>query len=220
LNKDLKSNGNKNRPDDKFTRLYLIDDFTGSGTTFLRKKDGELKGKLLKLANSLNTVNKDDKFPFINNYEIIVHHYVGTEQAKVNIEEIYKQNSKEICSLGLKCGHIRFTFGMILKQEINILEATEHPFAKLCKKYYNQAIEGLAGEHALESGIKSKMFGYANCGLPVVFEHNTPNNSLPLLWADIVGDSVNHNMRPLFRRRERHNDMEQDLFKEIEDAND
>jgi hypothetical protein len=27
-------------------------------------------------------------------------------------------------------------------------------------------------------------YGYANCALPLVLEHNTPNNSISLLWAD------------------------------------
>lgn len=219
LNEDLKSNGDKIFQDEKFTRLYLIDDFTGSGTTFLRKVNGKLKGKLLKLAKSLQTVNEDDKFPFVKNYEIIVHHYVGTEQAKINIENNYKQYMEEIHLLGLKCRNIKFTFGMILPSGIKILKSSQHPFVKLCVEYYNPALEGSTGEHALQSGVKSIMFGYGNCGLPVVFEHNTPNNSLPLLWADTPDEQEKHNMRPLFRRRQRHSDMEQDFNKSDEDTN-
>ena len=50
------------------------------------------------------------------------------------------------------------------------------------------------------------MYGYGACGLPVVLEHNTPNNSVPLLWAETEGDSEKnvHAIRPLFRRRQRY----------------
>jgi hypothetical protein len=46
-------------------------------------------------------------------------------------------------------------------------------------------------------------YGYANCALPVVLEHNTPNNSIPLLWAETEGKS-GVKMHPLFFRRDRH----------------
>jgi hypothetical protein len=46
--------------------------------------------------------------------------------------------------------------------------------------------------------------GYANCALPVVLEHNTPNNSFPLLWAETARANGAHAMEPLFFRRDRH----------------
>ena len=51
----------------------------------------------------------------------------------------------------------------------------------------------------------SVCFGYKGCGLPLVLDHNTPNNSVALLWAQ-SGDNVgvNHTMKPLFARRKRH----------------
>ena len=42
-------------------------------------------------------------------------------------------------------------------------------------------------------------YGYKECGLPLVLHHNTPNNSLFLLWAE---DSAK--VRPLFPRISRH----------------
>ena len=42
------------------------------------------------------------------------------------------------------------------------------------------------------------------CALPVVLEHNTPNNSIPLLWAETAGADGAHAMEPLFFRRDRH----------------
>jgi hypothetical protein len=46
------------------------------------------------------------------------------------------------------------------------------------------------------------------CGLPLVLDHNTPNNSVALLWAETDGGDRDGAkvpaMRPLFRRRQRH----------------
>ena len=52
--------------------------------------------------------------------------------------------------------------------------------------------------------------GYGGCALPLILDHNTPNNSMPLLWAETVGSpkvdgmAAVPAMRPLFRRRQRH----------------
>jgi hypothetical protein len=46
-------------------------------------------------------------------------------------------------------------------------------------------------------------YGYADCALPLVLEHNTPNNAIPILWAETEG-KLGEPMRPLFFRRDRH----------------
>ncbi|OWJ56290.1 hypothetical protein BWU74_31490 [Paraburkholderia caledonica] len=46
-------------------------------------------------------------------------------------------------------------------------------------------------------------FGYKQCGLPLVLEHNTPNNSVALLWATSE-EGATPQMKPLFARRKRH----------------
>ncbi|MFX5873811.1 hypothetical protein ABTE93_20190, partial [Acinetobacter baumannii] len=38
-------------------------------------------------------------------------------------------------------------------------------------------------EHS-KVGKTSKRYGYAGCRLPLVLAHNTPNNSIYLLWAE------------------------------------
>ena len=60
---------------------------------------------------------------------------------------------------------------------------------ELLHKYYDSSIED---EH------KGKVLhGYADCGLPLVLTHNTPNNSLFLLWE-------REKTKPLFPRFQRH----------------
>jgi hypothetical protein len=62
----------------------------------------------------------------------------------------------------------------------------------------------LENKHSEESEDPNMRRGYAQCSLCVILEHNTPNNSLPLFWAETDGNNGQHAMRPLFRRRTRH----------------
>jgi hypothetical protein len=36
----------------------------------------------------------------------------------------------------------------------------------------------------MQKGGADGRYGFADCGLPVILSHNTPNNSLALLWHD------------------------------------
>lgn len=61
--------------------------------------------------------------------------------------------------------------------------------ATLCENHYQ---DEFGDEHT--GSIK---YGYDNCGLPLVLHHNTPNNSIYLLWSRKY-------QNPLFMRFERH----------------
>lgn len=195
----------------RFSRVFLIDDFTGSGTSLIRKPETIVDGKLVKFAKSIKSASKmlQGESPFEEDFDVVVHHYIGTQQAKDHIEATYAENQGEFEKMGLP--KVRFTFGMLLPDSIVIDRGSKSPIAKLCEKYYDAAVEA-KGKHGAQSGTTSRMFGYANCGLPIVVEHNTPNNSLPLLWAETPGMKGAHAMKPLFRRRERHSDLDNGSF--------
>ena len=78
----------------------------------------------------------------------------------------------------------------VLDSRISIVDGTS-PIGRLCERYYE---EGLGDEHT--GNVK---FGYDGCGLPLVLHHNTPNNSIFLLWARRSKLAA-----PLFVRYERH----------------
>jgi hypothetical protein len=80
--------------------------------------------------------------------------------------------------------------GAVIDSRVTITDATS-PIGALCEKYYD---ESLGDEHT--GNIK---FGFDGCGLPLVLHHNTPNNSLYLLWA-----RRSNTVEPLFVRYERH----------------
>jgi hypothetical protein len=101
-----------------------------------------------------------------------------------------------------------YSFGAILGQEICIRDGIvdQAALVALTQKYYNPKIQT---KHTLVGGVKHLGLGYGACGLPLILHHNTPNNSLALLWAEAASgeddaDQRLREMRPLFRRRQRH----------------
>jgi hypothetical protein len=100
---------------------------------------------------------------------------------------------------------VTFSSGYVLPADLPLTRTSTDPFRQLVEDYYDPSLEN---RHSAISGVESMMFGYKECGLPLVFEHNTPNNSLPLLWAETSGDATKnvHSMRALFRRRQRHSE--------------
>lgn len=204
---ELKGDSKNKDGSQQFTRVYLIDDFTASGTSLIREDpigSGKFKGKLKKFVHALlqATTYLNGSSPFVDKFQIIVHHYIGTHQAQKNIEEQYSQAKKELEKAGIY--DVQFSFGMLLPSNIRLTAFSSEPFASLCKNYYDHSIYD---KHFKKSGCPDGMFGYAECGLPVILDHNTPNNSLSLLWAETKGTNGSHPMRPLFRRRQRHMEL-------------
>ena len=222
--KDDKRNKSKGEKKRKFERVYLVDDFTASGTSFIRIKKNEngekeeLKGKLKKFAAALKKAEEDLKeSPFVDEFKVLVHHYIASSQAKEKIEKRYDDPwvKEKLEEMGIH--DVQFSYGMILPENIRLGRSSKEKFANLCDEYYDASIhknphfpkgEGPEGE------VLDGKFGYAECGLPLILYHNTPNNSLSLLWAEAEGkggwknkkgeSEKNRPMKPLFKRRERH----------------
>lgn len=191
-----------------FEQVFLIDDFVASGTTLLRFNDEEKswKGKLVKFRDTLTEAQAalGGASIIAATAQIHIHHYVASAYA----ESIIRQRVLEMRQSTANAewlDRVTFSFGYILPADLPLTKQSPEPFRKLVEDYYDPSLEN---RHSAVSGVSSIMFGYKECGLPVVFEHNTPNNSLPLLWADTSGDPAKgiHSMRPLFRRRQRHSE--------------
>lgn len=196
LLKDLrKANKDQN---DKFAFVFLVDDFTASGTTLLRNEEGTWKGKLWRFWED---VSKDLVLAshFEENWTLCVHHYISTAKSEENVEKLCKDLRKVQGKFGW-FGKIEFSQGMTLGPECRITTETHPQFAKLIENYYDSSIEN---EHMMKGGENAR-FGFGQCGLPLVLDHNTPNNSIALLWAETEGKNKRPAMRPLFRRRQRH----------------
>lgn len=181
--------------------VFLLDDFVGSGKTLIREgPEGQSwTGRLPKFWAIIK-----DRIPthFAPHYRVYVHHYVATDAASRSVSEQF---------LAAKSSHqnttwlpdVEFTFGLILPPTVCVSEQTHPEFMKLINTYYDASIED---KHTAVGGGDDVRLGFGQCALPLILEHNTPNNSVALLWAETIG-SKGHAMRPLFRRRQRHTNL-------------
>lgn len=179
----------------RFTHVFLIDDFVGTGKTLLRFKDGVWEGKLVKFWDQ--TAQRREEL-FEPNFKVVVHHYIASHMAARSIVD---RDAEARAARGTEWyPSVQFTFGAVFNEDLPVTEERDPEFVDLIKRYYDPGIE----TEATRVGGDDVRFGFGNAALPLVLEHNTPNNSVALLWAESSNESPHHQMRPLFRRRQRH----------------
>lgn len=168
--------------------LVLLDDFTASGTSCLTADGDRARGKLAKF---LDRVQQSEEWTSVVSFpktRLVVVFYVATAQALANIESgadiLRKTYGIEITVLCVQR----------IATDISLNASQTEPVIDLIKKYYDP----LAKEKHPEWG-GDVPFGYKDGGLPLVIHHNTPNNSIFVLWAE-DSDAV----QPLFPRVSRH----------------
>ena len=193
-------------PTAQFQLVYLIDDFTATGTSFLRfdSETESWKGKLCRFRDSVDNANRSlqGDAVFVDNWNLYVHHYIASSRAALAIRE---RLNDAIPTFGPTWAtKTTPSFGTILPPDLPIDDSIHPDFVALTNTYYDPI---LRTKHTDIGGAKHLGLGYGACALPVVLEHNTPNNSVALLWAETDGDMPQSQvppMRPLFRRRHRH----------------
>ena len=196
-------------PNARFRLVYLIDDFAGTGTSFLRfdEEKKAWKGKLLRFKDSVEMANEalgSDKL-FENDWELCIHHYVVSAVAAEAIKKRLAIAASAFPEDWARATYL--SFGMVLPPDLPIDAVPRRldDFLKLTKTYYDPQIRT---KHTDIGGATHMGLGYGGCALPLVLEHNTPNNAVALLWAETDGCPRNGipwpAMRPLFRRRQRH----------------
>jgi len=192
-----------------FRFVYLIDDFSGSGTTFIRKKEDKWHGKLAMFRATVEDLLETHFDPELT---VCVHHYLATDRAAGVLNTRHTEALNEL-GRSQWFPNVEFTFGTVLPRTFPIdrsplTQAKE--FVNLAKHYCDREDPLLKNKHFAEGGTKDAALGFANGALPLVLEHNTPNNSVAVLWAETPGNDgadgtpARHAMRPLFRRRQRH----------------
>ncbi len=167
-----------------FEHVFLVDDFAGSGVTLLRERNGAFEGKLIKLKAALERLHKDTLVA--DDLDVTIILYVATEQARRNLESA-------IATGPLPDWELRIVQQLPGWVRVDDQDAA---FAALCERYYDEVF---TDEHKGRAPI-----GYAGGALPVVLSHNTPNNSVSLLWADSTDEPESLRRRALFPRYERH----------------
>jgi len=181
--------------DARFAFVFLIDDFTASGTNLLRKQDGHWQGKLHRFWRQTQGVTQTH---FADQWVLCIHHYIGTSQSK---ETVSRRNADAEGELTQWFPRVEFSFGTTLSDDLRVCPERHGDFIKLIDGRYNPSIET---HHFTVGGDTDVRLGFGQCALPLVLEHNTPNNSIALLWAVSEANDNQPEMRPLFERRQRH----------------
>lgn len=138
--------------------------------------DTELKGSLTKAAESLGDVLDSNAYVYFCPL-------LATQRALDRLNPLLRRLPGPFADM-------RILPSAVLKDSVRII-SDQDPIGALCDEYYATDIED---EHT--GPVK---FGFDNCGLPLVLHHNTPNNSIYLLWA-----RKHTGFTPLFVRYERH----------------
>ncbi len=172
LVKSLQAEGfQKSEP--KFNLVWLIDDFSGSGNTYIRPgEDGQgFKGKIKKIYEQLHKDELIDK----SHYEVYLVLYVATRQAIDHIEYWSERFTSE---RGYKPLTLKVLF--VIERGISVLK--DQALKKILSdgRYNDNAA---ADKHFLVGGTSDPRLGFAQCALPLVLSHNTPNNSIYVLWG-------------------------------------
>jgi hypothetical protein len=204
LREDLKDSGAR------FRLVYLIDDFAGTGTSFFRYNDkkGKWTGKLTRFRESIDGAKEamGDGGIFTPDWELCIHHYVASAAAAREMAE-RQEKARSVLASDDWAKKVHLSFGAILRDDLPLGSAAgrDDAFIELTKIYYDPIIRS---KHTDVGGVTHLGLGYGGCALPLVLDHNTPNNAVALLWAETDGGDrqgvVAPAMRPLFRRRQRH----------------
>lgn len=200
--KKLKDMLEELRKDDKlkgiekpyFRRIFLIDDFTASGKSFIRydESDGKYHGKLKKIIDELCTKSvemeqKNEHLSYLldpnqDKIQIDILFCIATEKARTNIKNNLDDYLKSV------------NWQDKVEFNIHIVQLLEDKLSDDIKNDKDLVAVLKKDEHFVKECVISKDYkvgkndnpwlGFDECALPVVLAHNTPNNSLPIIWQD------------------------------------
>jgi len=176
--KELKADGFEG----KFHSVYLVDDFTGSGLSYARNENEKPTGKLIKFLKLIYNIDTEAGNPSVlsdlidsTNLDIHVVFYIARLQSieylRTQIENWRKSNN------------LSFNFSVDAIQVLddhfkNEVEGNTGLMA-ISEKYIDKKI---IDRHYVKGKHEKYYLGFDECALPLILHHNTPNNSLPILW--------------------------------------
>lgn len=194
----------------KFNRVVLLDDFTASGKTYIRfdKKKGKWAGKITKFAEKLaekphecdEQTSPDPCWAdLVVRKGLVVHivFYIAARSALQTIRSNVEAMRKEVLT---DFPDIDFIIDAVqeLPDECRLDRADAQLAAAIDACYDGPAVETRATKVGETTDVK---YGFADCALPVILFHNTPNNSIALLWSPETA-----RVAGLFPRITRHRD--------------
>ena len=177
-----------------FKDVFLIDDFTASGTSLIKLKSTprEWAGKIGKFIERNKCQIETGRLS--NPCRLHIHHYLASDNGKQKVVSLIEEIQKDFPEF-----LIDLTFGHVIESRFCVTPQNTPDFYNLLFKHYDKSVE--------TDITDCVRLGYKDCALPVILEHNTPNNSVGILWAETQENNVPGTvtpMTPLFRRRTRH----------------
>lgn len=169
---------------DGITHVFLLDDFSGSGISYLRHEGNDWKGKISKV---LNRLKKECIISPNSRPQIHIILYLATPRALNHIQN----NLENLCQTE------PYKIDIQCVQMVNSVELNDKEEA-LFSKYYLNVKSEVEDSHYGKGDMSNPHHGFDGCSLPLVLYHNTPNNTFPIIWAG------NH---ALFPRVTRHKDV-------------
>ena len=201
-----------------FRNIFLIDDFTASGKSFVRydEKAKKFKGKLSKIIDELYATNiepTEEEKKEGKKEELHLSYLLDANQPEIHIDILFcmaTQKAEDNIRKSLDDFLEKRSYDKI-KYHIHVVQKLDESLSRditgdpdlmrvLEKpKYLHQ---NLKDDTAYKVGsINRPYLGFDECALPVVLSHNTPNNSLPILWQDTDDEKQ---FKGLFPRISRH----------------
>lgn len=161
----------------RFRYVVLLDDFTGSGKSFIRWDDDKKTwdGKISKIVRGLLTDSNLGGAIAADGVKVVIVLYVASDQA---IDYI----NARLARLPFAKGNIEFHVVHRLGPATPLQEAQDREILDLVAD--SRFFDDDADDQHSAIGGSSKRYGFSNGLLPLVLAHNTPNNSIYLLWAE------------------------------------
>lgn len=169
-----------------FEHVLLVDDFYGSGKTLLRKdpESGAQQGRLWRTKERLDKL-KGEQGVLAAGYRVSILVYLASGTAIQHV----RSSLDEV--------ELPWEFGVI--QELpDSLKVDEPAIVDLCNRHWDPVLED---EHKGAAPL-----GFGEAALPLVLHHNSPNNSICVIWADTTDRTDGMKRRALFPRYERHHE--------------
>jgi hypothetical protein len=199
LSEHLADINGESRTKATFRSIVLLDDFSASGSSYYSTKDdGTASGKVAKFLRELaDNTGQLHRLCSPDGVDIAIIIYMATQQAISHLRDALKG----------QIDGVRNTYVETVQSVPDRMKVTRGDpaveFTRLVDKYYNDAVDRVVFDVHMKKGkTPDSKYGYADCGLPVVLHHNTPNNALGILWF-----YESCEVRGLFPRVQRHREM-------------
>lgn len=188
--------------DAKFEIVFLVDDFSASGLSYIREKEGMFRGKIKAFVEQFGGDSKGDRpgtgrpgdgglgDMFVQNPLVVVLLYTATDTA---VAHIRKYASKMFEKHGIRPE-------VVVVHKIRTAAASAAQEMATIEPILARVLDKSILTDAYRTGRHEKPYlGFNECGLLVVLSHNCPNNTLPIIWHESGGPKS----RALFPRHER-----------------